>query len=234
MVGLITSSRHDYVQEACLYRVRKFTYPHYDYVVVDLDEDYDNYFHLLNRGFNVIKMEYSEPSTKRLAAGREAIRQIAIKENYDYILYMDADLIAPVNIIERMMVHDKDCVGFLYNYGVCPMNPSYPSIARTGFTINRAARTNMDKLDLYTWDEVYELLYPRCVRCYGAGIGLIKRKVFLEVPWRFCPDNIGEDVQYWHECNDKKFEWWCDTSLRLDHLNTDWNAIFEGEHKCQK
>jgi hypothetical protein len=36
---------------------------------------------------------------------------------------------------------------------------------------------------------------------------------------------MGEDLWYFNEANDKKFEFWCDSSYRCVHKNTEWNSI---------
>ena len=177
-----------------------------------------------------MKQEWCEEIMKKLVDAKNQIRQKGIDENYDYIFFCDADWILPKNVIERLISHDKDLVGVLYNYG--KGRYSWPSVARTGKAImDVPMRVSLDRLDLYTWEDIFELA-PRLIKCYGAGIGLVSRKVFVNVPWRHCPVRpLGEDIQFWHETNDKGFEWYADLSFKIPHLNVSWKdeKVFKNE-----
>ena len=60
----------------------------------------------------------------------------------------------------------------------------------------------------------------------GTGCLMIKKKVLEEVPFRTHDTFIlGEDIWFFQECNDKKFEYWLDTTVRAKHKNTNWNII---------
>jgi len=224
LVGMITSKRHHYCQDSSIYQIIHLTYPNFDFKIIELSKGQENFRYLKKRyGEHILKGKWFENPNERTANGREMIRQIAIKDGFDYIFFMDADWIIPTTILERLLAHEKDLVGVLYNYGRGKI--SCPSVAKGGGLIFDGTRTKstLDRLNLYTWEEIFEM-QPRLIKCYGAGIGLVSRKVFEKIPWRHCPDYpLGDDVQFWNECNDKGFQWWCDLSFKIPHLNSPWD-----------
>lgn len=224
LVGMITSKRHHYCQDSAIYQILHLTYPNFEWKVVELSKTEENFKYLKKRyGEHIIRGKWFEKATERTANGREMIRQIGIKESFDFIFFMDADWIIPISVLEMLLAHEKDLVGILYNYGRGKV--SYPSVARGAGLIydGTTARNSLDRLNLYTWEEILEM-QPRLIKCYGAGIGLVNRKVFEIVPWRYCPSYpLGDDVQFWNECNDKGFQWWADLSFKVTHLNVCWN-----------
>ena len=221
---MITSKRHHYCQDSSIYQIIHLTYPNFDFKIIELSKGQENFRYLKKRyGEHIIKGKWFENDRERTSTGRNMIRDIAIKEKFDYIFYMDADWIIPTTILERLVSHEKDLVGVLYNYGRNKI--SCPSVAKTGNVLFHGvnAKSSLDRLDLYTWEEILEL-QPRFIKCYGAGIGLVSRKVFEKIPWRYCPYHpLGDDIQFWHETNDKGFQWWCDLSFKITHQNIPWN-----------
>ena len=70
--------------------------------------------------------------------------------------------------------------------------------------------------------------HPYLIKPYAVNIGclLIKRKVLESVPFRYREDfAFGEDLWFFAEANDKKFEFWCDVSVRPIHKNTEWDSV---------
>lgn len=50
-----------------------------------------------------------------LPAGRQRLAEIALKENIDYILWVDSDMRFPKDALHRLLKHDKDIVGCNYS-----------------------------------------------------------------------------------------------------------------------
>jgi len=74
---------------------------------------------------------------------------------------------------------------------------------------------------------------PDLFPAFGVGIGclMLSRKVLESTQFRTHPTFIwGEDNWFFQECNDKKFEFWCDSSVRAEHRNTNWIMVTE---KCK-
>ena len=221
----------------------------------DNNEDYFNRLKKLkvhNKLINVIRKPWDFKKNhilQHLAHAREEIRQFFLKGDYSNLFFLDDDIFLPENSIQKLLSRDKDCVGFyvhIYN-----KENHKPCILKSGgFELHKA-------LDLFTFEEIdfykdfvkkfkenklnekEKLLLdflikdkwkPDLLPVYAVGIGclMIKRKVLEEVPFRTHPSFIwGEDMWFYNEANDKKFEFWVDTSVKGDHRNTNWNMIME-------
>ena len=59
------------------------------------------------------------------ALARERIAEIAVNENFDYLFMIDDDMLAPSDLFERLVKHDKDIVGAL---AFTRQSPHYPVI----------------------------------------------------------------------------------------------------------
>ena len=136
----------------------------------------------------------------------------------DYILKLDDDHQFPPNVLEQLMLHDKDVVGGVYMtreqigrpiYGWTEHIENPPDPARTGFF-------RVDKV--------------------ATGCMLIKRRVFeaLPYPWfehRYVwaknwrsgeKDEVyGEDYEFCRKARQAGFEIWADSTLDISHLGAD-------------
>jgi GT2 family glycosyltransferase len=183
-----------------------------------------------------------------LANVREEIRQyfIAHKE-YEFLWWLDDDIFVPKNSIQRLVSYNKDHVGFYVPVFYKPNR--VPCILKSGdvivgkgleyysFKELRAYKEFADKFKSDKLTEKEKLLipfiikdkwHPNLFKTYGVNLGclMVKRNVVEAVPFRTHPTFIwGEDCWYFAEANDKKFEFWCDVSVKVRHENTDWTII---------
>jgi hypothetical protein len=75
---------------------------------------------------------------------------------------------------------------------------------------------------------IKDKFYPQLFKPYAVNLGclLIKRNVLEKVPFRTHDTFIfGEDLWWFNEANDKRFEFWCDCRHRCLHKNTEWNSV---------
>jgi hypothetical protein len=76
--------------------------------------------------------------------------------------------------------------------------------------------------------------FPQLFKPYAVNLGclMVKRKVIEAVPFRTHETFIiGEDIWWFNEANEKRFEFWCDSSHRCIHKNTEWETVM---NKCPK
>lgn len=68
------------------------------------------------KNVEVILRVHSGPFGERDAVKqqREFMRKVAVDHNHDYFYSMGTDTIPPLDIIEKLMAHDKDVVGAVY------------------------------------------------------------------------------------------------------------------------
>jgi len=75
---------------------------------------------------------------------------------------------------------------------------------------------------------IKDKFFPQLIKPYAVGIGclLIKRVVLEAVPFRTHETFIfGEDLWWFNEAVEKRFEFWCDCRFRMVHKNTEWGSV---------
>ena len=141
-----------------------------------------------------------------IVEGRNQLRDCFLKGSYDYFLAVDSDVIIPPNSIERLIKHDKDIVSFKVHF------------TKNGVQVPAAWKYRFDKgVKGFTWEELER---PQLLKVWGGSlaVALIKRKVLEHIKFR-CPIiERGEDYWFMMDC-ENRFEWWLDTSIRVEHFN---------------
>ena len=139
-----------------------------------------------------------------IVAGRNKLIEIFLNGNYDYFLSVDSDVIIPEDSIERLMSYDKDIVSFKVHF------------MKNGQEVPAAFKERFEQgVKIYNWQELDKPL----MKVWGASlaIALIKRKVLEQIKFS-CPIvERGEDYWFMRDCEDK-FEWWLDTTVRVQHI----------------
>ena len=55
---------------------------------------------------------------ERIVSSRNKLKEYFLKNDYDYLLSLEQDVVSPKDVIERLMKHDKDiCSGLYFNHG---------------------------------------------------------------------------------------------------------------------
>lgn len=122
-----------------------------------------------------------------IADQRQKLVMMAIKQKADYVLFLDSDMRFPPNLLEHLMLHDKDIVACNYATRRLPVK----TVAFSDFAELKCVYSG-DKTDLEEVDAV------------GMGAMLIKTEIFkkLPLPWfsiSYLPSGnmyIGEDIYF--------------------------------------
>ena len=163
--------------------INSISYPH-DILLVENSKD-DKFYEKIKDQVNVIKDNSEGTNLQKVVHSRNLILDYALKNNYDYVLMLDSDVLVPKDIIEKLLNHKKDIVsGLYYNY----FNEKLLPVAWTLFTeqefqeLKNKYHISQPRLEIrrhLTQEEassnkLIEVLYP------SAGCMLISRKVFDE------------------------------------------------------
>src|SRR3989344_1634335 len=85
-----------------------------DELWVDKSKDNDYYKNLADEKIKVLRCEYSENPIDRVVRSRNILRDFALSECYDYLLSLEQDVIAPNDILARLVARKKDIVSGVY------------------------------------------------------------------------------------------------------------------------
>ena len=131
------------------------------------------------------------------------------KKEYDYIMWIDSDIVFKPQHFFKLLEHDKDIVSGLYLKK--PQTDSMADIP-TSF----ACFVDDDYRNLMTHEANGELIN---VRANGMGWMLVKKGVFekIDYPWFGMINHHGEDLSFQLRAKDAGFDSYVDTSIIVGH-----------------
>ena len=131
------------------------------------------------------------------------------KKEYDYIMWIDSDIVFKPEHLFKLLEHDKDIVSGLYLKK--PQTDSMADIP-TSF----ACFVDDDYRNLMTHEANGELIN---VRANGMGWMLVKKGVFekIDYPWFGMINHHGEDLSFQLRAKDAGFDSYVDTSIIVGH-----------------
>ena len=146
---------------------------------------------------------------------REHLVLLARQYKCDYLFMIDDDMLAPFDLVYKLIDHDKDIVAPLAFTRNPPYNPVIYKL-KEGWDPTSLSRYYANQ---------HVLNYPRntLVQCDAVGFGavLIKMKVFdgLERPYFMSSAETGEDILFCCKAREAGFKIFCDTSQKLGHIS---------------
>lgn len=130
---------------------------------------------------------------------RETIAEEALAGGYEYLFFVDSDMKFEPDVLSKLLVHNKDIVGAIYNKRLDP--PTKIFNVRHDPLPNKLFKQNI----------------------LASGCMLIKMEVFkkLPKPWFFLGTEtlqLGEDVYFCKKARENGIELWCDPTLNVGHV----------------
>lgn len=225
----------EYCIEKFIDQMKNFSYDNYDLLFVD-NSDSKDFSKKLKRdyGVDVVRLRLDGVSgIKKIIRSRNKILNYATQNFYDYVLMMDVDVIPPVDIIERLLFHNKDIVSGLYCsvFNVdnrqevksvawkCLSEEEWSEVK--GQLMSDVVRKREDIRRNLTDEEMdsgelQEVIIPSC------GCMLISKDVFSRIRYGLLdvPDGFSssDDIYFSRKAREAGFKLYCDTSLKCDHL----------------
>ena len=137
---------------------------------------------------------------------RNHLAEQAMKEECDYVLWIDSDMTFPADAMERLLTHDKDMVTALY-------------FQRRGKHLPVIYKENYDESYAnYPKDKLFQ------VKACGFGMVLMRTEVLRKTleandGCLFHPfPSMGEDLSFCHRWTQTGGEIWCDSSVKCGHV----------------
>lgn len=153
------------------------------------------------------------------AQGRIYCAVQAQKNQSDYLLFVDDDMILEPDTLDRLLAHGKEIVGVNAYSRALPLSSTVGLMDKNGNYLQPDKHTE------------WEMRIPEGLfECFsiGTGVLLIDMKVFdvIEKPWfKFDMHDEGymkqgEDSWFCSEAKKKGFKIYCDGSLRIGHIGS--------------
>jgi len=198
LVGCPTCDLKEDSLEHYLKGIDALTYPSIDVVIEDNSKTPAYSQRLMEYGiewekrhpgqtFRVIYSGYTSPyARERVVNGRNKIREIVLKENYDYFFSLEQDVVPPPAIIENLLNAKKNIVsGVYYTKKFTQTEKKYVFMAGIaagpiqetkegrGFSVNPVG------IDFLFPTRIAEVMYA------GLGCMLIARETIEKTPFRY-------------------------------------------------
>lgn len=212
LIGVVTYDGHRYAIEKLLNAINEFTYKNFTLLFVDnsTNEDYKKF--LEDKGHRVIKDSAEGTRIDRIIRGRNTLRKACLDGEYDYLFFLDTDVIPPTDVLERLVKHKKEVITGVYlgaaNYdGKMEILPVLFSPLPDG-----RIRTM----------RIREMLGNKLVPIAAAGLGccLIQRSVLTNII--FCNRGTsatgGEDAAFFKDITRQGITAFADTSVKCFHM----------------
>ncbi len=114
LVGAPVCDLYEYCFDEFINNLKNLSYGNYDILLVDNSKEEHFYNKLRNLDIKAIRLPYNEKMRERVVLGHNTLREYALKEDYDYLLVLDQDIIPSKDVIENLIKHNKDAVSALY------------------------------------------------------------------------------------------------------------------------
>ncbi|MBU2634271.1 MAG: hypothetical protein KJ674_03420 [Nanoarchaeota archaeon] len=207
LVGCPTSSLKEYSLDNYLEGLKNLE-GDFDVFLVDNSKDGVYYNKLKDKGVNVIKGEYFESARDRVINSRNILRKKVLDEGYDYFLSLEQDVVAPRDVIERLLKHGKKIVSALYFYLGDDGKTLLPMV-----WIHHEGKFAR-RLDI---DEVMDGKLIEAITC-GLGCVLIHKDVLKNIKFRYVKEKPGwDDIWFSEDAREKGFKVFVDTSIKCKH-----------------
>ncbi len=211
LIGCPTFDRYIYCLKEYLTAIKTLNYENYDILLVDNSMDNNYYDKLKSLGLNVIKDVYKETARDRIVSSRNILRQYALDNNYDYLLSLEQDVIPPLDIIDRLLSHNKKVVSAVYF--------TYRSFDNRLELVPLAYKQlTKDKMRHLT-DE--ELSNNKLQKVFSSGLGclLIHKSVLEKIKFRYEQSVAAfDDILFCLDLRNNNIDLYIDTSVKCKHL----------------
>lgn len=227
LVGCPTASVKNDSIRAYMKGLEALTYPQFDVVIEDntLTPEYSEKLQWLGEkfrekrpecGFRVIHSGHVSPRVReRIVHGRNVLREIFLREKYDYFFSLEQDIVCPPDTIQRLLSHQKEVVGGVYYNKVqlggkeqkTPVLMVYPD------------EESKKKLKA-EWVGFTALFPSRLMEVASIGLGcvLIARSTMEKIAFRIVEnDPAFDDMHFAIDLQKNNIPCYADTSILCEH-----------------
>ena len=227
LVGTVTYEGKDYVWDKFYSNIKTLEYPNYDFVIVDNTESKSYYSKLKRRGVNAFHVKRGANSRIAFAKSMNKLRELFLQGDYDYLMIIESDLIPPKDIIQRLLSHQKDVVGCMYNIGL--MNSKTVPPRPCLFTLNKETM----RTENIPPEEGFFFFGNGLVKVHGCGLGttLVRKNILEQFKfWYYLGDEDDKtpkhsDVLFYMDLYNNRRDVFVDTDIFIPHYNQDWRTV---------
>lgn len=206
LVGTLFSDVKDYAIRDWYKNVCKFSYSNFDVCAVDNSKDKKyhkkifKYFseHKIKSNIGKLTVLHTPRVHKEaevfMAFSANELRKHFLKNDYDYLLYLECDIFPPTDILERLLSYNKQIISAIYFIG--DKNASYPMCSDINFYFNENP-VIINKNYIQGFYGIGAYSHPKSLTNGGLGCLLIYKDIIKEVPFRYDTE-LSYDNKFLH------------------------------------
>jgi glycosyltransferase involved in cell wall biosynthesis len=232
LIGIVTYEGKDYIFPKCYEAVQNIDYHNYHILIVDNSSTMNYYHKMIQRGYSknnctIKHITRAKNSRDTLSDSQNYIRKYALENDYDYVLFVESDLVPPPDSLKRLLNHGKLVVGSVYWLEGSNFLGTKGRIPCIFFTKSHELGVTGTRL-IYP-EELQKFLNTGLRNCHGCGLGctLIHKNIIKQFPFwtdeRF--DNKHSDVYLYMDLHNARIPVFIDTDLTVPHYPSKWDDV---------
>lgn len=220
LIGCPTYADYSYTLGSYLKAISKIDYDNYELLMVDNSAD-DSYYNKLRKiGVKAIKAPYFKDPKKRIVESRNKIRDYAIKNDFDYFLSLEQDIIVPPDVITKLLSHEKDIVSAFYTILMDFTLKEEDNDEEKKAYLPLPVVYFLDGDGMLKQANSFEVVDKGLISVGATGVGcmLISKKVFSEIRFRYEEGKKAfDDIFFCSDARKKGYEIFLDSDLKVEH-----------------
>lgn len=143
---------------------------------------------------------------------RELLAAYAINKGFDYVLWLDTDMVFKPDLLEKLIEDDVDMAAGLFFQRRPPCEPALWKRIECGEGVDRFDERYLD----YPVDQLFEI--DACGMAAVLVKGEVLRKVHETYHRTFEPiSGYGEDISFCIRAKNCGYKLWCDSRVKVGH-----------------
>lgn len=212
LIGCPTYDGHAHCIQRFIESLKNLSYKNFDVLFVD-NSLQDSYAKLISdAGYEVLRNPASGERIVNIINNRNLVIQRALEKKYDYLFFVDTDILLPVGAIEKLLAVDQPVVSGVYLGGLKIGNDV--KIAPVLYDFSERE----DYVKLFPMNDVLDDLVLAVAAC-GFGCCLVRADVLEKVKLRFSEKTMsGEDVLFCHDARNLGYKIFANTGVKCTHI----------------
>lgn len=159
------------------------------------------------------RMELFIPCSYSVDVARNNIAKYAKDNKFDYIFWVDSDIILPKDTLVKLLSHGKDIVAGVYAYKIIGGKNVVAKRKKEGDTSDDPKYEDIPVSDILKHKGLMK------VDGFGFGCVLTKTEIFDKIPypWFIYTQEMGEDIYLCRKAQNAGYELFLDTSVLCGH-----------------
>jgi len=215
LVGIATYSGEEYCLNEFINSVKGLTYTNLEVVFVDNSEGEEYAEKIRSFGFEVVRDPPAEKNRiEKIISARNKVKDIFMERDHEYLFFLDSDVIAPNDIIQKLMKYEKDICAGLYLGGTSIQGQVRIMPVVFLFHDKEKNLVKIPSRDEVAGDDLVE------AAAAGLGCTLVKREVMKDLTFRNIGASTvgGEDAAFYKDAREKGFGCFVDYGVKCFHM----------------